>query len=303
MRFSVVTASASAFATVLATVLALAACKTAPAPAAGAPAGSFCGSDLECDDGLVCTCGACSAPTSTDEPPACAPTTGCPPFPTACVESCTAPRLYVGDSTCSSGAESCASGVLESSCTDDNPECNVDGGAAPPAGFICSNEGTLDCLLPGNVAGNCLTDGCDGETPFLCVLDCSGADTPFDATCVNHKSGDGPLYACDPPAALDGGIGFAESACVDAGPDAGPPDAGFVDAGPDAGNPDAGPCGDDRPLCLFHCDPTNHIDAAACRPADGGGFDFSCAGFAGYTAADQCPVDAGPLDGGPVDAG
>ena len=258
------------FLTLFAITIVVVTCKTAPPPAAGAPQGTFCGTDLECDDGLVCTCGTCALPSGEDEPPACNVTVGCPAFPTACVNSCDDPR-FAGNADCAAGVETCAVGVLQTSCAPGCPD-------PIPSGFQCEN-GQLVCTQPA-ISGGCLTGDCDGQTPFLCVLACDDPN-PFLASCIDHQN------RCD-----EGG--FPQDVCADAGAD-----AGVVDSGADGG-----PCAvEPKPQCLFECDPAQPIDGAACRAEDGGPFDWSCSGFPGYTPADRCGTDAGPADAGVVDAG
>jgi hypothetical protein len=245
----------------------VATCKTPPPPAAGAPRGSFCGTDLECDDGLVCSCGQCQPPGPTDLPPACNQTAtgGCPkPFPQACVTSCT-DEQFIANADCGEGGiESCRVGILSNSCVPDGGV--LDGG--PDGG----------CAQPSARDAGCITPtGCDGQTPFLCVPSC-GSNDKTASVCVNDQ------YICDSPST------FPESNCIGEG-------EGEGAEGEGEGAPvDAGPCAaDPKPLCLGGCNPLDSFDGARCLPdaGPGGAFDWSCAGFrdidgGAYIAADQC---------------
>src|SRR5687768_5053470 len=124
----------------------------APQAQPGAGPEEACGTDLDCDSGLVCTCGTCADPTAVDQPPSCDVGDDlCPTVPSACVEEEDIAIECVGavpngfTANCQNGVESCPTGVPETACG----ACGI-----VRVGFICV-DGAEQCLNPAAVAPGC----------------------------------------------------------------------------------------------------------------------------------------------------
>ncbi len=148
-------------------------CFLAPQPVVGEPAGSSCGTDLDCADGLLCECGTCATASADPLPPSCevSPDDRCPDVASECFQECGVDNV-VGLAECVNGRETCESsgGVLR------DEDCGPDVcWGVPDVGETCLN-GEFVCQFGRNEeTGLCYTFDCEGEAAE-CVLSCQDDD-------------------------------------------------------------------------------------------------------------------------------